>query len=260
MSNRTLKFAGHVLALALNLMPTVRAELPDEIQVYDDSINAPGEKGLELHINRTAKGRSIPAYSGELPPNRGTRLTPELSYGLSEQWEAGLYLPAVRDPDGRWSGAGFKARLKWMGQRSASAQPWFFGANIELAWIPPRFDESRWGAELRPIWGYRSADWLFVTNPILHYSLSPGQRKGGVDFTPAFKVSRKLSPGLDIGLESYSDLGKLSAITGRPSHTLFWVVDVDRGPWVFNAGIGRGLTADADRWTVKAIFELPLSF
>ena len=34
-----------------------RAVLPDEIQVYDDSINKPGEFGLELHLNATPAGR-----------------------------------------------------------------------------------------------------------------------------------------------------------------------------------------------------------
>jgi len=32
---------------------------------------------------------------------------------------------------------------------------------------------------------------------------------------------------------------------------------VDREPWVFNLGIGKGLTDATDRWTIKAIFELP---
>ena len=42
------------------------------------------------------------------------------------------------------------------------------------------------------------------------------------------------------------------------AHTVFLVLDVDGGPVPFNFGIGRGLTASADHWTVKAIFELPL--
>lgn len=29
--------------------------------------------------------------------------------------------------------------------------------------------------------------------------------------------------------------------------------------WVFNFGIGRGLTRATDRWTLKWIFEVPLS-
>ena len=34
-------------------------------------------------------------------------------------------------------------------------------------------------------------------------------------------------------------------------------LDMGRKPCVFNLGLGRGLTDAADRWTVKAIFDLP---
>jgi hypothetical protein len=40
-------------------------------------------------------------------------------------------------------------------------------------------------------------------------------------------------------------------------HTVFLVFDVDRKPFVFNLGIGRGLTRATDRWTIKWIFEIP---
>ena len=43
--------------LLLSVCPA-RAELQDEIQVYDDAINARGETGLELHLNTTPRGRS----------------------------------------------------------------------------------------------------------------------------------------------------------------------------------------------------------
>jgi hypothetical protein len=36
-------------------------------------------------------------------------------------------------------------------------------------------------------------------------------------------------------------------------------MDYDRKPWSFNLGIGRGLTTAADRWTIKAIFEVPFN-
>jgi hypothetical protein len=32
---------------------------------------------------------------------------------------------------------------------------------------------------------------------------------------------------------------------------------VDREPWAVNFGVGRGLNAATDRWTVKAIVDLP---
>jgi hypothetical protein len=35
------------------------------------------------------------------------------------------------------------------------------------------------------------------------------------------------------------------------------VIDVDRAPWIFNFGIGTGLTDSTANTTVKFIFELP---
>ena len=66
---------------------TATAALSDEIQVYTDDINAPGEYGLELHVNTTPSGRTTPDYPGEAVPNHGLRITPEFSYGITKTWE-----------------------------------------------------------------------------------------------------------------------------------------------------------------------------
>src|SRR4030081_2389749 len=90
------------LVCALALAPGFAcAALSDEIQVYDDDINAPREFGLELHVTATAKGRAIPDSPGEVVPNRLPRIRPESSYGLTRAWEAGLYLPSSFDSSGR---------------------------------------------------------------------------------------------------------------------------------------------------------------
>jgi len=41
------------------------------------------------------------------------------------------------------------------------------------------------------------------------------------------------------------------------AHTLYFALDYERKPWVFNVGIGRGLTGATDRWTLKTIIEIP---
>ena len=51
------------------------AVLPDEIQVYTGDINAPGEFGLELHLNTTPSGHSQPSYPGEVTTPHGWRAT-----------------------------------------------------------------------------------------------------------------------------------------------------------------------------------------
>jgi hypothetical protein len=237
-----------------------QAALYDEIQVYDDTINEPGEVGVELHVNTTLSGRSTPEYPGEVTPAHGLRVTPEFSYGLTKTFEAGLYLPLVRDRDNRYYLAGSKVRLKWIGQKTPTDGGFFYGANFELSHVDRRFEQATNGFELRPIFGYRDQTWLLVTNPVLGYSLNKGYRNGGLDFSPSEKVSRRIADGLAFGFEVYSDVGKLAKFAPRAeqNHTLYAVIDVDRGPWVFNLGIGRGLNPATDRWTVKAIFDLPL--
>lgn len=108
--------------------------------------------------------------------------------------------------------------------------------------------------------GYRDPDWLVAANPVLGWSLAGPGRGGRPDADIQLKVARGVAKGIAVGPEYYAGLGPL----GRPpafsaqDHSLFWTVDVDLKPWVFSFGLGRGISAAADRWTAKLIVELPL--
>lgn len=67
--------------------------LLDEIQVYDDAMNAPGAFGVELHLNMTPSGVGDTAYPGEITSVHGYRSTLELSYATGQHFEWGLYFP-----------------------------------------------------------------------------------------------------------------------------------------------------------------------
>jgi hypothetical protein len=257
---RRLRLAEWLCALALAPGPA-RAALSDEIQVYDDGINAPRVFGLELHANATPSGRSAPDYPGEVTPNHGLRLTPEFSCGLTEAWEAGLYVPTNRDASGNVSLAGWKLRLKWLPVHGAEGEGgWFAGANGELSRLEQKFSSSRDSFELRVMGGYRAQEWLLAVNPVFGWSLSSGYRSSTPDFSLGIKATRKIAAGIALGGEYYSELGTTSRILplNAQANTLYAVVDVDLKGWGFNFGIGRGLTGSADRYTVKAIFEIPL--
>jgi len=247
---------GFLLAMGPGI---AAAALSDEIQVYTDDINAPGERGLELHVNATPKGRSLPDYPGEVVPNHGLRVTPEFSYGLTTTWEAGLYLPANFDSRGRGELAGAKLRLKWLPVKGGDEGGWFFGANTELSRLQEKFSASRDGLELRIMAGHRSAEWLLAVNPVFGWDLSSGFRKGTPDLSLGIKATRSLSEYVAIGAEYYSDLGTASRIlpAREQANTLYAVIDVDLKGWGFNFGVGRALTDAADRYTVKAILEIP---
>jgi hypothetical protein len=246
--------------LGLSSPAPLRAALSDEIQVYTDGIEQPGQFGLEMHLNTPLRGRRTPDFPGEITPHRAWRVTPEFSYGLTSEVDLGLYMPYVRDEGGTWHYAGPKLRLKWLPLQVSPGQHWFAGVNVEYGMIKPEFEQATRFIETRPIVGYRGKEWLLAFNPILGLDLTGPNHDGKPDFAPAFKVARSVAPGAALGIEYYAELGKLERFAPRSeqSHTLYFTLDWDRKPLGFNLGIGRGLNQATDKWTLKAIFEIPM--
>lgn len=257
MKNKSLLLA--VAAVAALAGAPCRADLQDEIQVYDDSIDKPGEFGLEVHVNTTPKGRNFSNYPGEVPPQHALRVAPEFSYGLTRTVELGLYIPTALRPGGPYDFAGGKLRLKWLPLQAQHGGGAFAGVNFELSRLAYRYSESRMSMEARFIAGWRNADWLLVANPTFGINLSPGYR-GAPDFDLQLKAARRIGEGLAGGLEYYGGMGPANHLLPwkQQDNRLFLAVDVDRQPWMFNVGLGYGLTPGADRWSLKAIFEVPI--
>lgn len=252
--------AALLAAIVSSLATVAAAALPDEIQVYTSDINKPGEVGLELHVNTTPSGRSTPDFPGEIAPAHAWRFTPELSYGITRTLEVGLYVPMVVARDEQRIG-GAKLRFKWLPvQVDEQGNGVFAGANFEYAWVSSRLEQATQGIELRPIVGWRDERWLLATNPILDFDRAGPDRSWTPAFVPSVKVARTLREGIAAGFEYYGDIGRVNDTLPRAeqSHTLYLAFDVDKGPLPFNFGIGRGLNGSTDRWTVKAIFEIPL--
>src|SRR5256885_5008616 len=232
---------------------TAGPALPDEIQVYTDDLEAPGERGIELPVNATPSGRAAPDYHGEVVPYHGLRFTPEISFGVARNWDAGLYLPFVRSAEGAYYFAGPRWRLKWLPLRPAEGGTGAFaGINWELSFVQQRFEQAKRTTEIRPILGYRGDAWLLAFNPIVTTDLA-GDDKGVLHFEPAAKLARTVARDTALGFEYYADLGRLSHFAPRAeqSHMLYFVLDTER----VNFGIGRGLTGASDRWTIKAILS-----
>ncbi len=252
--------AALLAVLALLPFSACRAALYDEIQVYADDINEPGRFGLELHVNTTPRGRSEPDYAGEAVPNRGWRVTPEFSYGLTRDFEAGLYLPVSRERGDSTRLAGAKLRLKWVPVHAEDHGGWFFGMNGELSRLQRRYSESRNGFELRTMLGWRDARWLVAVNPVLGWDLSGGYLGRAPETGLSTKVARTLgASGFAAGIEHYARLGTLTDTlpSGRQSSTLYAVIDYGGHGWELNFGVGRGLTSSSDALSVKAIVGFP---
>jgi hypothetical protein len=238
--------AGAAVSLALGQ----RANATDEIQVYNAGIAAPGQFTIQQHLNYVPLGVKDPPFPGGLISNNSINGTPEFAYGVTDWWEVGLYLPfAIKDR--QFLSDSFKLRTLFVSP-NAEQRNLFYGVNFEFSNTTPRFSQTRFTMEIRPIIGVRNADWEFIVNPIVDIGFG---KYGEADFTPAARVARKLGPDLFVGLEYYADFGQIGnfARLADQQHTLFAVTDFKLGVFDVNFGIGYGLTPASDRWVVKTI-------
>jgi hypothetical protein len=235
-------------ALVLGLAQPARAV--DEIQVYNAGIAAPGQFTIQQHLNYVGVGLKDPPFPGGLVSNHSINGTPEFAYGVTDWWEVGLYLPfAIQDR--QFLSDSFKLRTLFVSPH-AEQRNFFYGVNFEFSNTTPKFSQSRFGLEIRPIVGVRNADWEFIVNPIVDISFG---KYGEADFTPAARVARKLGPDLFVGIEYYADFGEIGnfAKLADQQHTLFAVTDFKLGVFDVNFGVGFGLTPASDRFVVKTI-------
>lgn len=231
---------------------------PDEIQVYTEELNKPGEYGLEQHLNYTVKGQQTPDYPGHMPSHHVTQITPEFSYGLTDMLEAGLYVPVAITAAGDTFLNGLRARLKYIAPRRNDEKV-FYGLNVEIGRDSYRTSESLSGMELRPIIGYRDARWLVSFNPILNMALSSNVSRRP-QFEPSLKLTHRLAGEARGGVEYYGEYGPLNHMLSgdQRAHTVYAVVDVETDDLDINFGIGRGFVNAADDWVLKSIIALPL--
>lgn len=91
--------------------------------------------------------------------------------------ELGFYLPfAVQDR--QFLSDGFKLRTLFV-LPNAGQREFFYGVNFELGYETPKFSQTRWGLEIRPIIGMRKGDYEFIVNPIVDIGLG---RLGEAEF------------------------------------------------------------------------------
>jgi len=245
------------LSFLLALIAATAAAAPEEIQVYMDEMNAPGEFGLDIHGNDVFSGRAYPQYPGEQPPAHVLRLTPEFSYGLTQSLELGAYVLSTRDATGYSAVDGEKLRVKYIATH-AEDQVWFWGANLEIGRVAQRRDDNPWNGELKGILGYHGERWTVAVNSNIDFKVhGPAPSPAMLDLET--KVSYKTDGGIGVGVESYNDLGQLSRLggLGRQSESLFAVLDASIHGWEVNLGVGRGLTPASDRWLLKTIVGVP---
>src|SRR6202022_482770 len=232
------------------LVSAQAAKAVDEIQVYNANIAAPGQFTSQQHLNYVGSGLKEPPFPGGLVSNHSINGTPEFAYGVNDWWEVGLYLPfAIQDR--QFLSDSFKLRTLFVSP-NAEQRNFFYGVNFEFSNSTPKFSQTRFGLEIRPIVGIRNADYEFIVNPIVDIGFG---KYGQADFAPAARVARKLGTDLSVGLEYYADFGEIGHFgkLADQQHTLFAVTDFKLGVFGVNFGVGYGLTPASDRFVVKTI-------
>src|ERR1700740_2760716 len=133
------------VALALGLLAATPCALAqtDEIQVYNAEINAPGQLNLTWHNNFTPTGRALPAFPGGIVPDHALNGVPEWAYGVTDWFEAGLYLPLYsRSGNGALTYDGFKVRTLFVVPHAAD-RTFFYGVNFEFSRNTAHWDPDR---------------------------------------------------------------------------------------------------------------------
>lgn len=246
------KFGLSLFVLSMAASAEVLAASSDEIQVYDEAINTVGELNVDIHMNYVGSGTRDSSYVGEIPSYHNARVTPEFGYGMTKNLEAGLYVPFIRAADGRSYFEGLKIRLKYIGDNREDGFYW--GMNGELGSTSIRTSEQRVNFELRPILGYKTADWNLTANPISGFVISGNSHTPG--FSPAFKISRKATEKTWFNIEHYSDFGDMNNMHNVSQET-YLSAETEIFGHDLNIGAGHGWKG-ADSLTIKAIFNVPL--
>ena len=234
---------------------------PEEIVIFADEGEKPGEFGYEEHLNYAAKARQDRNYPGETPPQGVFRFMPEVSYGLSETWNLGVHLP-MSYRSGAMTVDGFKVRFTNLNIRETDWGSWFYGVNYELSYFDKRLSESRVVGEVLGILGMRRGDWLFVVNPELGRALSSNtpELDKRLDLDINFKVMKAGRSHLAFGIEHYAEVGKAShpQFGGTSTQITYAIVEFKtKSDFDFNIGIGHGWTEPADKLVYKMMVGIP---
>ncbi len=248
-----------IMASAAALLATAGAALADdEIQIYNAQIAAVGQWTIEQHLNYTITGRRQPDFPGGLVPNHALNGTPELAYGITDWWEFGFYAPFAVSGGGAFLSNGAKIRNLFVVPHAAE-QKFFYGVNFELSYETPPFSQTHYGLEIRPIIGVRNSDWEFIVNPIIDIGFGA---LGEADFLPAARLVRNLGEDRFLGIEYYTDLGKIGDFLPfeQQRQQIFGVTDFKLGVFDIELGLGYGLTSGSDRLVAKAIigYDFPV--
>lgn len=247
------------VAAALLAAPIASFAQTDEIQVYDSAIEARGKLGLMLHSNFTPKGAKDPAFPGAIVSNHAFVGVAEWAYGVSNWFEAGLYMPLYSISNSGADFNGYKLRALFV-RPGADDHKFLLGVNFEFSVNQKQWDPRHFSSEIRPIIGWHFKPVDLIINPIMDTSYAGGLKS--LDFAPSVRVAYNLPKGWAVSAEEYADFGEFRGFesANNQSHQIWATVNHDSAKGIsVETGIGFGLTGASDKVTLKLMLSRDLN-
>ena len=213
---------------------------------------------LTWHNNYTPRGIKTPAFPGALTSDQSLNGVTEWALGVTDWFEAGLYLPLYSIDKNRGGTLnGWKLRTLFA-VPDAAHRMFFYGVNFEFSFNSKHWDSSRFTSEIRPIVGWHLGQWDLFINPILDTSYDGVKN---LDFAPSLRLAYNISENWAVAAEHYADFGPVRKFLpgSEQSHQLFAVMDYSGEPFDVEAGVGFGLTNASDHLTLKLILSRDLN-
>lgn len=257
---KTIIISLALIAAALAIAPKAAFAQTDEIQVYDAEIEQRGKFNVMVHSNFTPIGRKTPDFPGGIIPNDSVNGAVEWAYGVRDWFEQGLYLPVYTAYSQGRGGSlnGFKIRELFV-LPHAHERTFFYGVNFEFSVNYKYWEPRRITSEVRPIVGLHLHPVDIIFNPIVDTDYTGGF--GGLEFVPATRIAYNVNSNWAVAFEEYSDDGPLRHFypLNEQFHEAWAVMDHESKFVDIETGVGVGLTAGADKLTLKLMLSRDLN-
>ena len=225
-----------------------------EIQVYGAPTMEKGQTMFELHSNYTFNGQRN-VVKGVLPSYHSLHETVEITTGITDNFEVGLYLFTNYTPDHGWKVIGSHIR-----PRIAAPESWKLPVGLslsaEIGWQSSQYASETFSLEIRPIIDKTIGNLYLSLNPVLGVTFQGVDKPSAPDFSPNVKAAYAVSKKVSLGAEYYGDMGPLNNFNKLPeqNQAVFLVADLYLDPkWEVNFGPGFGLTNATDGLVMKLI-------
>ncbi|HEY2647948.1 MAG TPA: hypothetical protein VGI38_02105 [Puia sp.] len=246
---------GYICIFILIIYPgSSKAQNNYEIQVYASQTQAKGSTMFELHSNFTFDG-STQVVNGVLPSNHSLHETLEITTGITDIFETGVYLFTNYTPGYGYQVVGAHLRPRVMAPAGWGI-PFGLSLSMEIGYQKPAYADDEWSLEIRPIIDKQWGRFYASLNPTFGISLKSNYNNSVPTFEPNVKLSYAVFKNAAFGIEYYGDTGPVTNFDqgSQQNHALFIAYDLlNNANWELNIGAGFGLTPATDPFVFKII-------